>query len=157
RLSINAAGQLVYEHYRNNIGRLRIVTGTTNLADGQFHHIAAVTLQPDVNLNRQGALRIYVDGNLEGEYVETDPAFLSQSWGSAAPGEVKLGISTTDYTGNRSGVTFTPLPSFQGVIDELALYSQTLSSTEIGSIYAASGGSKVITGNANGVELDSNA
>jgi hypothetical protein len=46
---------------------------------------------------------------------------------------------------------------FGGLIDDAAVYSRVLSASEIQAIYNAGGGTKLATGNASGVELDSNA
>jgi len=91
---------------RNGIG----ITGTTSLNDGQWHHMVAVR---DESLNQN---RLYVDGAL------VSSAFFDYAAGFEA--STSLGIGYMAYNHN-------PDYYYDGLLDEVALYSRALSEAEI--------------------------
>lgn len=87
--------------------------GTTNLADGNFHHLAGV---------REGTtLRLYVDGVQVG--TATTPSLFNAS------------SSNNVVIGGRDNTDFDPF--FNGTIDEVQLFNRALSSAEIQGIFNA--------------------
>jgi hypothetical protein len=113
RIGLNSAGQVVYQHFRNNLGGYITLTGTTDVADGQFHFLAAETDQAGK------AISLYVDGTLQASYVEMDPAF--STWASST--DIKLGKSDTQGL---------PGPLFyNGIAAGVAIYDRPLSAQEI--------------------------
>ena len=87
------------------------VTSTTSIDSGGWHHIVAIR---DASLNE---LRIYVDGDWEA----TQPADIYVTGFSA---DTTLGIGYMAYEG-------TPAYYYDGLLDEIALYSRVLTDTEI--------------------------
>src|SRR5205807_1137032 len=63
------------------------------------------------------------------------------------------GVNTAPLTIGMSG----PYGGFSGLVDDAALYRSALSASEIQTIFNAGAGTKLTTGNANGIEFDSNA
>lgn len=106
----------------NNDGTLRAevnggyIYGTTDIADGQWHHIAVV-LQNDGNPGIDQAL-LYVDGEPEtiggSQYCRVD---------TADSDNVKIGL----YSASER--------YFEGVIDEVRIYPRALDESEIQQIY----------------------
>jgi uncharacterized repeat protein (TIGR01451 family) len=100
-------------------GAANSIRGTTDLTDGNWHHVAAV---------HDGAgnqLRLYVDGQLQ--------AWTSASYVSgfdSATATVSLGWL------NRAGSSGYP---YEGVLDEVAIYGRALSVAEIQAHYAQNG------------------
>jgi parallel beta-helix repeat protein len=111
------------------------------LTAGVFQHVA---LTYDKGT---GIASIYVNGVLEAQ----------QNLGIFTPRtntNLTFGLRPPDSfpgTGNDNGARYT------GAMDDLAIYHRALSAAEINVIYTAGGGKKLASGNANGVELDSNA
>ncbi len=89
-------------------GKGTLVFGSTDLADGRWHHVVAV------RDGIAGENRLYVDGILEGSAKFTYTA----GFDSSAP--LNIGWLNLD-----------PFYHFAGTIDELAIYSRTLADKEI--------------------------
>jgi YVTN family beta-propeller protein len=70
-----------------------------------------------------------------------------------APGGIIASSNPLEIGGDPSD----PTRFSNGLIDDAAIYSRALSGTEIQAIYNAGGGKKLATGNATGIEMDSNA
>jgi uncharacterized repeat protein (TIGR01451 family) len=85
------------------------VTGTTDLADGSWHHVVAVR---DANANE---IRIYVDGFEENSTIAT----YAYGFGSAT---AALNIGWIDLAHGFY---------FNGIVDEVAVYNKALSEDEI--------------------------
>ena len=119
-LTVQPDGTLLVE-IRDNGGGPDIFysfTGTQNLADGPWHHLA---------LTRQGAtIAVYVDG-----------APASGSGNSAAG----LNLSSANYTSQHFIVGTNPFNQYyKGLIDEVNIYGSALSSAQVQSLYASAGG-----------------
>ena len=85
--------------------------GTTNLADGNWHHIVAI---------RDGLLgenRIYVDGNLE----DAKPVTYFDGFIASDGAPLNIGRSQTSY--------------YSGIADEIAIYNRVLEEQEIRAHY----------------------
>jgi hypothetical protein len=100
-------------------------TGTTALNDGQWHHLVGV---------RSGATaRIYVDGLLEGS--ATNPVVLTVNGGSVDTSGCQYARIGALHTAPGHCSSHLPSPSdesfFQGLIDEVKVYSRALSESEI--------------------------
>src|SRR5262249_40903239 len=106
------------------------VISTTTVTTGQWYHVAAV--------KSSSGFLLYVNGILEA----LKPLTVFNDTNSA---DVQLGYNI-GY-GAR----------LNGLLDDVAIYRRALTSSEIQVIYNAGGGTKLGTGNANGIELDSNA
>jgi len=92
--------------------------GTTNLADGQLHHLA---LMRDLD-DRRG--RLYVDGVLQGE-ISVSSMINDGPMIPSSPGEpVAIGIWRDGFSTNLSR-------AFDGMIDDLKYYDRALSEEEI--------------------------
>ena len=99
------------------IDNFPLATSTTDVLDGQWHHVAGTW---------DGALlRIFVDG------VAQDQAALTAPVNNTRP--VNVGYS---WGGNMGAAT----RFFRGKVDELALYHRALTTNEIAAIYAANAG-----------------
>ncbi len=105
-IRVNEGGQLRAEVQGGNI------IGTTVINDGSWHHIAVVLEDdgsPDVN-----EAKLYVDGNLETISSSADEPIHTGSYQN-----VQIGMY---YTGERY---------FEGLIDDVRIYDQVLSESEI--------------------------
>ncbi len=102
-------------------------SGTTNLADGQWHHVASV-FPGGAGSDNVDVLH-YVDGVLEGELGATDEP-INTSIGGTLPA-VTLGARR--QAGN---ITRTDLPIefFNGMMDDVRFYDHALSEAEIQSL-----------------------
>ena len=109
-LGTQESGAAMLEINQSDSSNYRNVQGTRNLADGAFHHIAAV--------RRGAAIEVYADGTLEGSQTGS----LVENLSNAAPLRV---------SGNPCGM-------FQGVVDELHVYNRALSPSEIASLAGGS-------------------
>jgi hypothetical protein len=89
------------------------VEGSRNIIDNAWHHIVAT-------YDRDGLLRLYTDGTLDGT-----PASISTVTGTIS-NAIALQIAARP-TGNR----------FSGSIDEFRIYNRVLSATEVKNIYNA--------------------
>ena len=98
------------------------VTGTRNVKDGQWHHVAAAYDGTNICL--------YVDGTLD---VSTP------SSGTITQNSYPMGIGY-----NTQGVFGSPAYFFVGLVDEVSLYHRALSSNEIAAIYNAGSAGKYI-------------
>jgi hypothetical protein len=96
------------------------VTGSQNVADGQWHHVAATYDGTNICL--------YVDGTLD---VST-PAT-----GSIVQNSYPMGIGY-----NAKGCCGSPAYFYNGRVDEVSLYHRALTASEIQAIYAAGSGGK---------------
>jgi len=92
------------------------VVGTTDLRDGQWHHVAAVLPAGQNNVNK---VLLYVDGAPDGS-----SAVQGQSINTASSQEVRIGRGHGNYY-------------FPGPIDEVYLYNRALSAAEIATLYTA--------------------
>jgi len=97
---------------------------TTNLQDGQFHHVAVTV---DRNSNTGG--KMYVDGEV---VLTFDPTPESGDLSNTAP----------LYIGNHNNPELAC--TFKGIIDELSIYNRQLTSNEIKAIYQAAGAGKTL-------------
>src|SRR5262249_28499153 len=94
---------------------------------GMFHHVAAVFQQTD---SSHIAVNLYLDGQCAA--TKTYSGNLANTLSDTTP--VTIGSVST------SGSYFT------GVIDEVAIYSRALSSSEILALYSASASGKCLSG-----------
>jgi hypothetical protein len=100
------------------------ITGTTNVADGTFHHIAGVRDKT------AGTVKLYVDGVLEASAPDTTA-------GAITGGTNSLTIGTLFFT------ILGPQPEFfQGLIDEVEIYNRALSAAEIQAVFNAGSAGK---------------
>ena len=110
----SGSGQIVFGIGAGGGGSVNFpgATSTTDVLDGQWHHVAGTW---------DGALvRIFVDGE------QQDQAALTTPVNNTRP--VNVGFS---WGGG------TPTRFFRGKVDELALYNRSLTTNEIAAIYAA--------------------
>lgn len=123
----NATGQLRLS-LNGALGGADLIAGP-DVIDGQLHHVAA---------SYDGArLRLYVDGRLVGCHADSET--------------VQYGVASPLYIGRRPELTFDG--DWNGLIDELSLYSRALCATEIAAIYAAGGSGKCNGGTITTCEL----
>jgi len=97
--------------------------GTTDLVDGEWHHVAAVLEDdgsPDVS-----EIKLYVDGNLDPIMEGGTPRQMNTSSG----GEFRIG-----YDLNNTGRTF------DGMIDDVRIYDRALSADDIQELIDNPGG-----------------
>jgi uncharacterized protein (DUF2141 family) len=94
---------------RDSLGFGTTINGTSNLADGQWHHIMAVR---DAG---QGKNLLYVDGELAGDANY-----------NYAPIGTGVGFKSSTASLNIGWLNVTPFYHFNGVIDEVALYDVAL-------------------------------
>jgi len=112
----NATGQLRLS-LNGALGGADLIAGP-DVIDGQPHHVAA---------SYDGArLRLYVDGRLVGCHADSET--------------VQYGVASPLYIGRRPELTFDG--DWNGLIDELSIYSRALCATEIAAIHAAGGSGK---------------
>jgi hypothetical protein len=100
------------------------VSGNTVVTDGNFHHVAVTYDAPS------GTMRLYVDGNLDGESM-FPPGTLPDTHTLPA----SIGAELSLPGGN-------PHNFFNGLIDELELYNRALSESEIEAIFDAGSAGK---------------
>ncbi len=93
----------------------RCYQGTTNVADGNYHHIAVVK----AGVGASDDIKIYVDANEEAMFV-------------GFTGQAAQGTSSMRIGARHGGSVF-----FDGIIDELMLFDRTLASGEIQSLIDA--------------------
>jgi hypothetical protein len=91
-----------------------VLTGTTSLADGSWHHVVAVR---DATADK---LRLYVDGVLEAGPL-TDPT--------------TGGFASEGAPVNAGWINLSGAFRYQGNVDEIALYDRALSDTEVAEHY----------------------
>jgi alpha-tubulin suppressor-like RCC1 family protein len=96
------------------------VTGSRNVNDGQWHHVAATYDGTNMSL--------YVDGTLDVSHP--------------ASGSI---IQTSDPVGLGYCANIPFNYSFDGLVDEVSLYNRALTASEIQAIYAAGSGGKCFT------------
>jgi hypothetical protein len=90
-----------------------IVTGTTNVADGRWHHVAVT--------NRGRNYVIYVDGESEASSILRGPPW----WVDDDPSHVVvIGLVKATARRDRPG-------AFGGMMDDVRFYDRTLSPEEI--------------------------
>ena len=87
-------------------GTTRSAVGTTDIADGTWHHVAVV--------RDSVSIRAYVDGELDAEDVDTAGDIDSTQ-------RVTIGNADSSFTGDE----------FDGSIDEVAIHTRALSETEL--------------------------
>jgi hypothetical protein len=112
--------------------------GTTNMNDGQWHHL--VVVRSGATATQAGATAsIYVDGKLEGS--STNTAVLGVNAGEVDTSHclyaTRIGASNTG-PGECGSPTASPAePHFMGVIDEVMIFNRALAQSEIKALYAA--------------------
>ncbi|MCP4261114.1 MAG: hypothetical protein GY774_26955 [Planctomycetes bacterium] len=97
--------------------------GTTDLVDGEWHHVAAVLEDdgsPDVS-----EIKLYVDGKLD----PIDPSGTPRQMNTSSGGEFRIG-----YDLNNTGRTF------DGMIDDVRIYDRALSAEDIQALMDDPGG-----------------
>ncbi|MFO0985410.1 MAG: LamG-like jellyroll fold domain-containing protein [Planctomycetota bacterium] len=113
-----ATGQVVWTH--GNFATRDSLSGTSNVLDGQFHHVAATF---------DGAtIRVYVDG-------------MEQASKTTA---ITLAANTRDLNIGFHFGGGVPQRFFKGIIDEATVYQRALGADEILEIYAAGGRGKCV-------------
>ncbi len=114
---IDDAGKALLE-LRDNSGNLLVLTGTTMIADGNWHHVVNV---------RNGATNenlIYVDGVMETNLPDT----FTDSFTADDPTPITVGYlkrSSPDHPGYH----------FLGSLDEVAIYNRAVTAGEISDYY----------------------
>ena len=115
--------QMVVTRHRqrsSNSGKVRInvgkynAFGTTDLRDGQWHHIAAVTMEGDLGTT----ILIYVDGELEN--VKRGSRFIETVTTDQKSKPIQFGRHL-----------FAPKQLFRGSLDEVYLFDSALSGDEV--------------------------
>ncbi len=101
---------------RDDLGQVTTVHSLTRVNDGNYHLITVTRDQPS------GAMRMYVDGNLEGIAL-----------GTTQP----LNANTNAYSSLSVGGQ--PRSSYTGLLDDLQIYSGALSDTEVAELYSNPG------------------
>jgi len=115
--------------------------GTTDLVDGEWHHVAVVLVDdgsPDVS-----ELLLYVDGKLD----PIDPTGTPRAMNTSSGGEFRIG-----YDLNNTGRTF------DGMIDDVRIYDRALSADDIQALMDNPGGTvtqALAPDPSNGVIIDS--
>jgi len=104
-------------------GRATIITGTSFIADGLFHHLGLVRDVAAVQF------RLYVDGVLDASVVLQTRGAIKDDDGDPDP----LVIGARFIPGKNGKEEF-----FSGVIDELSLYHRALTASEMQAIFRAS-------------------
>ena len=99
------------------------VTGSRNVQDGQWHHVAAVYDGTNINL--------YVDGTLDASTPST---------GGIVQNSYPMGIGYS-----AQGLGGSPGYFYNGKVDEVSLYHRALSAGEIAAIYNAGSAGKCYT------------
>ena len=102
------------------------VTGSTDLTDGEWHHVVAV-------MDPSGpALSLYVDGQLDhvAETMQDNDGSGFAEDGDSETDPVTIGFSIQSITGAY-------INAYTGLIDELSVYDDALSTGEIASLYGA--------------------
>ncbi|NWF91108.1 MAG: putative Ig domain-containing protein, partial [Ignavibacteriaceae bacterium] len=115
-IKLSFASTSVTFQVRSKTNQNSSVTGTSNLYDGNWHHIVGVK---DGSTSQ---LKLYVDGELEGS---TNTAYTT---GFDSP-SADFGIGYRPVTGDES--------FFNGVIDEVGIYNVALSINEVRQNYAS--------------------
>lgn len=123
----NATGQLRLT-LNGAIDGADLIAGP-DLIDGQPHHVAG-TYDGE-------RLRLYVDGRLVGCHVDTET--------------IDFDVASPLYIGRRPELTFDG--DWNGLIDELSIYSRALCGAEIAAIHAAGGSGKCSGGTITTCEL----
>lgn len=100
-----------------------IVTGSRNVNDGQWHHVAGLYNGTNIYL--------YVDGALDAS---------TQATGLISPNHYPMGIGY-----NAQGPFGYPTYFYNGAVDEVSIYNRALSSNEIAAIYSAGVGGKYLS------------
>ena len=114
-IKLSFASTSITFQVRSKTNQNSSVTGSTNLYDGNWHHVVGVK---DGNTNQ---LKLYVDGKLEGS---TPTSYIT---GFDSP-SAAFGIGYRPVTGDES--------FFNGVIDEVAFYNSALSINGVRQNYA---------------------
>ena len=100
--------------FMSGLNNLHILTSTTVVQSGAWHHVAVAY--------KNGIWRLYVDGVTQ---AQASGVFITQSTGSLAFGRKGEAIPSPGY--------------FQGAIDEVMIFNRALSGSEIQAIYLAGG------------------
>jgi hypothetical protein len=110
--------------FTNGPNNFMVLSGNTVVTDGNFHHVAVTYDAPS------GTMRLYVDGNLDGETMFA-PGTLPDTHTLPA----SIGADLSLPAGNAQLF-------FNGLIDELGLYNRALSASEIQGIFLAGSAGK---------------
>ncbi|HMA59580.1 MAG TPA: LamG domain-containing protein [Halanaerobiales bacterium] len=97
--------------------------GTTNIEDGNWHHVAAVFDSSDTNDKK-----IYVDGELDNEKNAYGDG-VALGTGVTRYGFIGDGSEASSFDGGRNSLYY------QGKVDEIRLYHRALSDSEIQDLY----------------------
>lgn len=106
--------------YVSNAGVIRVsvyggyIKGNTYVADGQWHHVAAVLPKGASDTNE---VKLYVDGEIETQTTSSSRL-----------------IDTANYYKVRIGVYNNPDRYFDGLIDDIRIYDRALSGEEIAAL-----------------------
>ena len=113
--SSTASAKFILERRSGGLVRFQIrgtnVTSTTNINDGNYHHILGI------RNGSTGVLSLYIDGVSEGTPTGTDTG------------------SVTDTANHRIGARQNDTELFNGIIDEVRIYNRVLSAEEIKQLY----------------------
>ncbi|HBI46093.1 MAG TPA: hypothetical protein DDY78_25045 [Planctomycetales bacterium] len=124
-VSVDAAGILRVEMFWK--GSVDPITSTSRVNDGLFHHVA-VTYDGSTET-------VYLDGAAVGSRSGYSQVAYASSY------QYQLGTGyTAGWPGGNGGWY-----SFQGLIDETAIYNRALTAAEVQSLYLAGGTSKIAT------------
>lgn len=114
-LWMDNSGYLIYGEYA---GGQQTAKSTATYNDGNWHHVAVVSVQGT-------GFYLYVDGSQVADYLS------GSSGGASYAGYWRIGEDTCSWTDAPSSAYF------YGLIDEVSLYSGSLTSTQIAGIYQA--------------------
>ncbi len=120
RMDVNSH-KLMFGLYTTGVGYVSSVLGATTVDDGNWHFVVAT--------RSVGIYKIYVDGNLDGQLN-----------GSAIVTDgTPITIGAEIYLGSILGAVM------NGAIDEVGIWSRTLSATEVSQLYGNGSGSSYST------------
>ena len=107
---------------RDHLGNFTTLHSTSSVNDGNYHLITVTRDQGT------GEMKIYVDGNFETSAIGTTDPLNGNNY--------NLTIGGWDYYIDDTGTNFS---SYNGLLDDLQIYSGVLSATEVGEIYTNPG------------------
>ena len=116
-LGVDGRGRVFYSDYKTNVGGTIVLTGPV-VNDGLWHHVLAVQNQTT------RTLKLYVDGALVSQYVETGRF---RAWATGN----QFGLGRV-HNWNTNGY-------FNGLIDEGAMWDRELSATEVAQLADGAG------------------
>jgi len=101
----NGNGQFIYKYLVNNCE----ITGTTNIIDGKWHHLAAM-------IDESGNMSLYIDGKLE---AQSDCTLMANNPTQG----LNIGYGGVAVVKDNA--------AFEGLIEEVRIYSRALEKDEI--------------------------